>query len=54
MASQMTQDLYLTEDSKKVVRIAQAVARENMNAVFTPAHLLKATCAQGGWPTRPH
>src|SRR5882757_2545284 len=38
----ITQDLFLTEDSKKVVRIAQAVARENMNAVLTPAHLLKA------------
>jgi ATP-dependent Clp protease ATP-binding subunit ClpB len=38
----ITQDLFLTDESKKVVRIAQAVARENMNAVFTPAHLLKA------------
>jgi ATP-dependent Clp protease ATP-binding subunit ClpB len=38
----VTQDLFLTEDSKKVVRIAQAIARENMNTVFTPAHLLKA------------
>lgn len=38
----ITQDILLAEDAKKVVKIAQAIARENMNALFTPAHLLKA------------
>jgi ATP-dependent Clp protease ATP-binding subunit ClpB len=36
------QDITLQEDAKRVVRIAQAIARENMNAVLAPAHLLKA------------
>src|SRR5882757_4989010 len=38
----VTQDILLADDAKKVVKIAQAIARENINAVFTPAHLLKA------------
>ena len=37
-----TQDILLADDAKRVVKIAQAVARENMNAVLTPSHLLKA------------
>jgi ATP-dependent Clp protease ATP-binding subunit ClpB len=32
----------LTDTSKKVIRIAQALAKENMNAEFNAAHLLKA------------
>lgn len=36
------QDISLTEEAKRVLKIAQAVAKENMNATFTPAHLLKA------------
>ncbi|HLZ88258.1 MAG TPA: Clp protease N-terminal domain-containing protein, partial [Puia sp.] len=35
-------DIQLEEDAKRIVRIAQAIARENMNAVLSPAHLLKA------------
>ena len=37
-----TADIILDEDSKRVVKIAQAIARENMNPEFGPAHLLKA------------
>ena len=36
------QDLFLAEGTVKSIRIAQAIARENLNGVFTPAHLLKA------------
>ena len=36
------QDILLTEDAKRVIRISQAIAKENMNPVFGPAHLLKA------------
>jgi ATP-dependent Clp protease ATP-binding subunit ClpB len=36
------QDITLSDDVKRVVKIAQAIAKENMNAGFTPAHLLKA------------
>ncbi|MBC8033640.1 MAG: ATP-dependent Clp protease ATP-binding subunit [Chitinophagaceae bacterium] len=32
----------LTEDAKRVIKISQAYAKENMNPVFGPAHLLKA------------
>ncbi|MEP7277791.1 MAG: ATP-dependent Clp protease ATP-binding subunit [Bacteroidota bacterium] len=38
----ITQDILLTEDTKRVIKIAQAIAKENMNASFGPAHLLKA------------
>jgi ATP-dependent Clp protease ATP-binding subunit ClpB len=38
----ITGDIQLEESAKRTVRIAQALARENMNAVLTPAHLLKA------------
>lgn len=36
------QDLILAESAARSIRIAQAIARENLNGVFTPAHLLKA------------
>ena len=36
------QDITLTDEAKRVVKIAQAIAKENMNASFGPAHLLKA------------
>jgi ATP-dependent Clp protease ATP-binding subunit ClpB len=35
-------DMLLTEDARRVVRIAQAVAKENMHLQFGPAHVLKA------------
>ncbi len=38
----VAQDISLTEDAKRVIKIAQAIAKENMNASFGPAHLLKA------------
>ena len=38
----VTQDIQLTEEAKRVVKIAQAIAKENMNASFGPGHLLKA------------
>ncbi len=37
-----TEDFVLTDDAKRVIKIAQAVAKENLNARFGPAHLLKA------------
>lgn len=37
-----TQDFILTDEAKRVIKIAQAIAKENMNAEFSPAHLLKA------------
>jgi ATP-dependent Clp protease ATP-binding subunit ClpB len=37
-----TADILLTEEAKRVIKIAQAIAKENMNASFGPAHLLKA------------
>lgn len=37
-----TQDFILTDEAKRVIKIAQAIAKENMNAEFGPAHLLKA------------
>lgn len=40
--SAIVQDISLTEETKRVVKIAQAIAKENMNATFSPAHLLKA------------
>lgn len=36
------QEIALSENLKKVIKIAQAIAKENMHAEFTPAHLLKA------------
>ena len=42
MPAIITGDIQLEESAKRVIRIAQALARENMNAVLTPAHLLKA------------
>ena len=38
----LSQDIQLTEEGKRSVKIAQAFAKENMNPVFAPAHLLKA------------
>ncbi len=38
----VTQDILLADDAKRVVKIAQAIARENMNTLLTPSHLLKA------------
>ena len=38
----IAQDLILAENAAKIIRIAQAIARENLSGVFTPAHLLKA------------
>ena len=35
-----------SEETKKVVKIAQAIARENLNNVFGTAHLLKALLHQ--------
>jgi len=40
--SAVTDQIVLTDTSKKVIRIAQAIAKENMNAEFNSAHLLKA------------
>ncbi|HXB43179.1 MAG TPA: ATP-dependent Clp protease ATP-binding subunit [Puia sp.] len=40
--SSLTQEIQLTEDGKRSIKIAQALAKENMNPVFAPAHLLKA------------
>ncbi|MEO6962253.1 MAG: ATP-dependent Clp protease ATP-binding subunit [Puia sp.] len=40
--SNATTDLLLEEEAKRVVKIAQAIAKENMNPEFGPAHLLKA------------
>jgi ATP-dependent Clp protease ATP-binding subunit ClpB len=40
--SSIMQDIVLTEDAKQVIRIAQAVARENLNPQFSAAHLLRA------------
>ena len=37
-----TPDISLTEEAKRVLKISQAIARENMNAEMNPAHLLKA------------
>lgn len=42
MPSTLVQDIQLSESGKRVIKIAQAIARENMNATFSPAHLLKA------------
>jgi ATP-dependent Clp protease ATP-binding subunit ClpB len=40
--SSLTQEIQLTEEGKRSIKIAQALAKENMNPVFAPAHLLKA------------
>src|SRR4051812_44768298 len=39
---QQLQDISLTDNMKRVIKIAQAIAKENMNFEFAPAHLLKA------------
>ncbi len=39
--SGLTADILLNEEAKRVVKIAQATAKENMNPEFGPAHLLK-------------
>lgn len=39
---EIIQDLHLSDELKKVVKIAQAIAKENMHQEFAPAHLLKA------------
>ena len=36
----LTQDILLTDTAKRSVKIAQAIAKENMHPVFGPAHLL--------------
>lgn len=48
MPGSIQQDLLspFTEETKRVIKIAQAYARENMNVVFGPAHLLKALLHQ--------
>lgn len=38
----VAQDITLTDEAKRAVKIAQAIAKENMNGSFGPAHLLKA------------
>src|SRR3712207_3383128 len=35
-----------SEDTKRVIKIAQAIARENLNTTFSVAHLLKALLHQ--------
>ena len=40
--STVVADIMLTEDAKRIIKIAQAVAKENMHPVFGAAHLLKA------------
>src|SRR5215210_258980 len=42
----ISQDLLLSEDLKKVVKIAQSMATESMHPEFAPAHLLKALLHQ--------
>ena len=37
-----TPDIQLTEQTKRVIKIAQAFAKENMNTELNPAHILKA------------
>ena len=38
----LASDIQLSNDSTRVIKIAQAIAKENLNAVLSPAHLLKA------------
>lgn len=38
----VAQDISLTDEAKRVIKIAQAIAKENMNASFSPSHMLKA------------
>src|SRR5450432_869318 len=38
----LAQDIQLSNDSTRVIKIAQAIAKENMNGILSPAHLLKA------------
>ncbi len=42
MASTLVQDIQLSETGKRVIKIAQAYAKENLHAAFGAAHLLKA------------
>lgn len=39
---ELTDEITLTEDLKRVIKIAQAIAKENMNSGFGPAHVVKA------------
>src|SRR3954447_10700714 len=39
---QSSEAISLTNDLKKVIKIAQAIAKENMHAEFSSPHLLKA------------
>jgi ATP-dependent Clp protease ATP-binding subunit ClpB len=40
--STVTQDIVFSEAAKRVIKIAQAIAKENMHAAFSAAHVLKA------------
>ena len=39
---ELLSEITLSESLKRTIKIAQAIAKENMHAIFTPAHLLKA------------
>src|SRR5215210_2028337 len=39
---ELLQEITLSEDLKRTIKIAQAIAKENMNGELTPPHLLKA------------
>lgn len=38
----VTQDIVFSEGARRVIKIAQAIAKENMHSAFSAAHLLKA------------
>jgi ATP-dependent Clp protease ATP-binding subunit ClpB len=40
--STVTQDIVFSEAARRVIKIAQAIAKENMHTAFSAAHLLKA------------
>jgi ATP-dependent Clp protease ATP-binding subunit ClpB len=40
--STVTQDIVFSEAAKRVIKIAQAIAKENMHSAFSAAHVLKA------------
>lgn len=40
--STLTQDIVFSEAARRVIKIAQAIARENMHTAFSAAHVLKA------------
>ncbi|WP_162418437.1 ATP-dependent Clp protease ATP-binding subunit [Cyclobacterium roseum] len=44
----IVEDLHLSEDLKNAIKIAQAIARENLHSKFEPAHLLKALLHKDG------